>query len=950
MKHILKTTFFAFVLLLANSVYAVYVEKMPLVRVQPNGDTIHIFVTGDEYYHRYHDADNYTLMINNAGYWVYAQSDKAGSIQPSSYVFNTVTPASVGLTPGLSISKQEYKELQKSWEIPEQYRTAQSKASDRNHGDFTNLVIFLRFSDDSNYSRPLSYVDQMFSDSSHNSAVSVYNYFKKASYNQIFVHTYYAPNPEGNTIISYQDSHPRAYYEPYSENNPIGYTYRDRNQREFDLLENAINWINANSPVPDSYNLDCNNDGDIDNVNFVVRGATGNWNDLLWPHKFNLYDRQVFLNGKRINTFNLAIEGAGDEYFGTSTFCHELSHSLGAPDLYHYNTGTEISPVGIWDLMATNQRPPQHSTAWIKYRYGNWLDSIPLVTTPGVYTLSSVADSIPGNMALRFPSAAPDQFYVVEYRDNNELFESKLPGRGLIIYRVNVSESGNSNWDGAYGYNEVWVFRPGSHSDDEQGSLSEAYFNPNRGRNEFSPSTSDSYPYLCDGTRDYTFAISGISSPGNTCSFRYTNRTAPAELTNQRITTGTASLTWQGIGEAYSVYYREAESNDEYTVRFTNTNHITLTGLASNTTYEWHVRALYDRQAANSYADSSKNSLSLNFHTQSCNNATIDTVGWYTTEEHLGVPFENNQKYNYAQMIYSTNELSNAKIINSLSMHYAHTSVLNKENCSIYLAHTSLAFFNDSAQPVPVNELTLVYEGPLTFNKGWNEIILQTPFQYNGTDNLLVAIDDNSNSPARAAQKFYTHNTDEKMVLVYSNSSNIGPEQDSITGTRNRSYIRPNMKFAGCPIYDGQVYACIISSNDQMGTVAGEGLYPVNTTITIQAFPKNGIEFGGWQDGSMENPRQITLTTDSIFIAFFHTPTVGIDNISQPAGFVVLSQQLRITIQGADNEAIHIYDVMGRHIQSADAHHPHNATFQLPHQGIYIIKVGNQKPVKILVQ
>lgn len=948
MKHILKSFLLGVVLLMANSAHAVFVDKMPIDRIQPNGDTVHMFVTGDEYYHRYHDANDFTIVQNQAGYWVYAQADKASGVKPSAHIVGSVNPATIGLTPGLRISKSEYQERMKMWEIPEQYRKPEAKTEGVNHGDFTNLVVFLRFSDDSNYSRPLSSVDRMFSDSSHANSTSVYNYFRKASYGKISIRTYYAPTPDSNVIISFQDSHPRAYYEPYSEANPIGYTNRERNQREFDLLENAINWINANSPVPTSYNLDCNGDGEIDNVNFVVRGATGNWNDLLWPHKFNLYDRQVYLNGKRINTFNLAIEGAGDDYFGSSTFSHELFHSLGAPDLYHYGTGTEISPVGIWDLMATNQKPQQHSTAWIKYRYGNWLDSIPLITTPGVYTLSSMADSVPGTMALRFPSADPDQFYVVEYRDNTETFETKLPGKGLIVYRVDTREHGNSNWDGVNGFNEIWVFRPGSHSDDESGSLAEAYLTPARNRTEFSPATPDFYPYLSDGTRDYTFSIVGVSNPGSTCSFRYTNHTAPADLKNMRITTSTATLTWQGIGEAYSVYYRLANSDDEYRVRTVNSNSITLTGLEHSQTYEWHVRALYDLSDAGNYCDSSKASATLNFHTQTCNNATTDTIGWYTTDEHLGVPFANNQNYNYAQIIYPARELSGAKSINSISLHYAYTTQLVKTNCTIYLANTTMEYFDDSATLVPTSELTTVYVGDLKFDKGWNEIILQTPFDYNGVDNLLVAIDDNSGTPARAGQKFYTNEASQKVSLVYSNNTNIGPEQDSITGTRNRTYTRPNIKFSGCPIDPEHVYACVISNNETMGRVTGEGLYDVNSTITIQAFPKTGNYFIGWLDGNTDNPREIMLTNDTIFVAMFSN-TVGINDVETPAGFVVLTQQQRITIQGAEGQPIRVFDILGRPISRADAHHDPSYSLTLPHRGVYIICVGNQAPVKILV-
>lgn len=938
-------------MIFANGAFAVYVKSMPVNQIQPSGDTVHFFVTGDEFYHRYHDANDYTIVQNRAGYWVYAQSSKDGQVVPTEYLVNTVDPQMVGLTPHAAISNKEYQLRRQQWDIPAKYQHPEAKTSGRNHGDFSNLVIFIRFADDTAYTRSLASVDHMFNDSSTNTTVSLYNYFKKASYNQIFIHTYYAPEPDGNVILSYQDFHPRTYYMPYTEDNTIGYSnYSERTQREFDLLENAVNWINDSCPISTDYNLDCNNDGDIDNVNFVVKGSYTGWNDLLWPHKFNLYDRLVYINGKRVNTFNFALEGAGDNYFGTSTFCHEMTHSLGAPDLYHYNSATDISPVGSWDLMASNTTPPQHSTAWIKHRYGNWIDTIPLITEPGKYTLTSVADSIPGTMALRFPSSHPDQFYVVEYRDNTELFETKLMGKGLLVYRIDTRESGNASYDGANNYNEIWIFRPDSHSDDEEGNLGEAYFSPRFNRTEFSPSTSDNYPYLSDGTPDFTFSIYGVSTPGSTCSFYYTNRTAPAQLKNRRITSQTASLSWQGNADAYRVYYRIAGSSDPYTTQIAYSNAATIIGLEENQTYEWHLRSLFELEELNVYGDSSKVSQSLTFHTLPCNNSDIDTVGWFTNDDRTGVPFVSNQNYNYSQIIYLADELGGAKSINTIMLHYAHTSDLVKHNCTIYMANTCLENFEENASMVPLNELSMVYSGDLTFTKGWNEIVLQTPFAYNGTDNLVLAIDDNSSEPSRSGHRFYVHSTENRCAMVYSsNDKNPGPEQDSIVGSRSRQFYRPNIKFTGCPIDSLHVYACVISNNEQLGSVSGDGLYDNYSTINIQAFPRTGIEFSGWSDGNNDNPRTITLTQDTLFVALFHSP-VGIEDADGPEGFVVLTQGQRITIQGADHQPIQIFDLMGRPVAATSSSHPESVSFIMPYSGIYIIRVGNQQPIKILVR
>ena len=950
MKNIIKLTLLAALMLCSRTAHAVYVENMPVVQLQPNGDTLHIFATGDECYHRFHDGNNYTIVQAPSGWWVYAESDNEGGLRPSTYAVGSVDPATVGIAPGLAISRREWLERRAAWEIPERYRVAQPKTDGRNHGDFCNLVIFIRFADDTVYTRAFSNVDHMFSDSSSETTVSVYNYFKHASYNKLFVRTYYAPAPQGDAILSYQSPHPRNYYMPYTEANPIGYTdYRDRTEREFDLFIGAVNYINDSAPIPSEYVLDCNDDGYIDNVNFVVKGAAAGWNDLLWPHKWNLYGHDVFINGKQVSTFNLALEGSGDSYFGASTFCHEMFHSLGAPDLYRYNRGTEISPVGSWDLMATNARPPQHMSAYMKYKYGNWLDSIPLITTPGTYTLNSVADSTPENIAYRFPSSDPDQFYVVEYRDKNETFEGQLPGSGLLIYRIDSRFDGNAGFDGEENFDEIWLFRPGSNSNGENGQLGEAYFTPRRGRTEFSPSTSY-YPYLSDGTPDMSFTITNVTNPGNTVSFHYTNRSMPAQLETGRITTSTASFSWNGNATAYTLYYRPAGSNEPYRHRTVYSTRATIAGLTQNSYYEWTVRGLFDLEG-DSFADSSQLPAPVTFHTEICNNALTATVGENSSQQSTGIPFVSGETYNYSQQIFTADELDGAKSINSISLHYAYKVSVTKNNCTVYLANTDLAQFNDTATPLPYSQLTQVFSGDLTFNQGWNEIVLDTPFDYNGTDNLLIAIDDNSGTATYAGDKFYIHSTDDPLAIVY-HSTYYNPDpadDDTIKGTRQRQWLRNNIKFTGCPMNNDKVYACILSDNEDFGTVRGEGLYNLNENITIQAFPKTGHRFYKWNDGNNDNPRTLMLTADTVIVAYFTSP-LGIEPAEEQAGFIILSQHQRITVQGAENQTIDIFDLLGRRIASAGRHHAANVSFQLPASGIYIVRIGQEKPVKLLIR
>ena len=53
------------------------------------------------------------------------------------------------------------------------------------------------------------------------------------------------------------------------------------------------------------------------------------------------------------------------------------------------------------------------------------------------------------------------------------------------------------------------------------------------------------------------------------------------------------------------------------------------------------------------------------------------------------------------------------------------------------------------------------------------------------------------------------------------------------------------------------------------GTVTGGGVYYYGDTVTIEAFPNPGCEFLMWNDSITDNPRNIVVTQDSTFVAYF---------------------------------------------------------------------------------
>ena len=503
---------FALVLGAFQWTFAAPLKNIPVRLTQPDGQVIECYASGDEFYNYLHDANGFTIVKGEGGYYCYAMYDNQGKVVASPYRVNSVDPAEAGLQPYVKISEKEYQ--QRRQEREQHIKPIKRPASrELNHGRYNNLVVFIRFAGDTYHNTPFSTVDSMFNASNYET-VSLHNYFHHASYNQLDLRSYCYPEPDGETILSYEDIYPKEYYMPFDpETNPMGYHDGETAEREFSMLERAIYYIA--DQVSDTLDLDYNDDGNVDNVVFVIKGEPGEWASLLWPHRWCIYDRYVMLNGLRVYDFNLQLEIGG--YFTVSTLCHEMNHSLGAPDLYHYNGGP--NPVGGWDLMCGNANPPQHMGAYMKYKYGNWIYDIPIIDAYGTYELE--ANSWEGNRRNCYMiELTNDQYLCLEYRNDQDLFDSNVPDGGLLIYRIDFRFDGNAGYNGTDQFDEVYLFRPDGDALND-GNLDHANFCAERSRTEFNKNTNP-FVFLTNGQFiDWQGSIYDVSTRGDRISFTY---------------------------------------------------------------------------------------------------------------------------------------------------------------------------------------------------------------------------------------------------------------------------------------------------------------------------------------------------------------------------------------------------------------------------------------------
>jgi len=560
-----------------------YFEFQPATIEQPDGEVVECFVSGDEFFNWLHDAEGYTIIVGDDGFYYYGTT-RGEVVVPTEYRVNQVDPSEVALSPWAKISERLYQERRARFMAPMERNDVRAPHT----GTMNNLVVYIRFSDDSEFTIPRSTYDARFNTPG---STSLRHYFQEVSYYQLDILSHHYPICDLTTNLSYQDGFPRNYYQPYhAVNNTNGYSGdTQRRLREHMLLQNAVNYIE--SQVPTNMVIDADNDGYVDNVSFIIRGNSGAWADLLWAHRWVLYSYDVYIHGSQVWDYTFQPENQGT----VSTLSHEMFHALGAPDLYRYNYNGV--PVGPWDLMASGF---VHMGAWMKYKYaqGNWISEIPEISSSGTYTLNPLADPINNSFRIESPYSN-NEFFVVEYRKQQGSYESSLPGSGLLVYRINLNLDGNAQGPP----DEVYIYRHNG-TPTSDGSINFAAYNSQNGRTEINDYNTNPTSFLGNGSAG-GLHIYDVGMAGDTITFSinmvgdlYVPVMQQPE-NNEVVTTLTPTLSWGNINVAdyYSLQIATDEQFDDIVVYesiLPENNYTPQEAFAVEETYYWRVSATND--------------------------------------------------------------------------------------------------------------------------------------------------------------------------------------------------------------------------------------------------------------------------------------------------------------------------------------------------------------------
>ena len=473
-KYIISVLVASAMIIFGNTAIAAPISELPTTVIQPDGEELNLFVSGDEYFNYLHDADgNIIIQDYDTGYYTYAKIENntvvAGDVDvtydlpPYAPEGSTPIPRSTIIFEDIPTeyiqSKYDTSPLNETTALTKQTRglVNERKTHPFLNETVNNIVIFIDFPDVTfSSSLDADYFDEILNTNDN----SLKSWFETASYGKTSLVSHLYPMPDGTVLGTYTDIYPRTTYQVDHKDSNGNDVYMlngetiSRTTLEHDLLQRAVNAVS--SQITEELNVDIDENNYVDSVTFIIAGNSGAWNTLLWSHKWSM-SRNAYINNKRVSTYTFVMENEvrpNGRY--NSVLQHELFHLYGAPDLYHYTSGYG-TVVGRWDNMDSSAG--QMVCTYLKYKYGNWIDEIPEIKSDTqTYTINKNTLPTDNCYVLRSPYSS-NEFFVVEYRKKEAPFESAIPGDGVVVFRIDSRFNGNANYNGTTRLDEVFVSR-----------------------------------------------------------------------------------------------------------------------------------------------------------------------------------------------------------------------------------------------------------------------------------------------------------------------------------------------------------------------------------------------------------------------------------------------------------------------------------------------------------
>ena len=204
------------------------------------------------------------------------------------------------------------------------------------------------------------------------------------------------------------------------------------------------------------------------------------------------------------------------------------------------------------------------------------------------------------------------------------------------------------------------------------------------------------------------------------------------------------------------------------------------------------------------------------------------------TETGKSLPIEPYFGYSYSQVIYLASEINSSGDITELTWDFAGTGLDDSNEWTIYVGHTTKSEFTGDTDWIDVSTLTQVFSGTISIDANNKVVVDITDFTYNGTDNLVIAVDENKDSYDGSSDDFYCTAVGTNRAIEYhADSTNPDPAAPPTANSGNPKAFIANI------VLGGLVQTC---------------LNPTDLTVTATASDSADIS---WTDNNSGNASYI---------------------------------------------------------------------------------------------
>ncbi len=215
---------------------------------------------------------------------------------------------------------------------------------------------------------------------------------------------------------------------------------------------------------------------------------------------------------------------------------------------------------------------------------------------------------------------------------------------------------------------------------------------------------------------------------------------------------------------------------------------INVTALQPNTNYYFQVRDDAGGITSNVYEYQT---------TATGGTSTGGNVSWVTIgsdDSFVGeLPVNGEYNYSLSQQIYTNAEIDRTGTITKIALYNGNLQMTRTIN--LYMLSTYKQNFSDLDDWESVSSSDLVFSGEVTFLVSqWTEIELNTPFEYDGTGNIIVVVDDNTGN-YESAMNFSAFEATGQSIYVSSDYTDYDATDLSAVSASSIGSVKNQIKF-----------------------------------------------------------------------------------------------------------------------------------------------------------